>query len=76
MSELKVAVMTGAGQDMMAAGCMNRVCTRQASWQTTQSCLSRAILPAERSCFRHFPPLGIGICQFWYSSVSQLFSMV
>ena len=24
MSELKVAVMTGAGQDMMAAGCMNR----------------------------------------------------
>ena len=24
MSELKVAVMTGAGQNMMAAGCMNR----------------------------------------------------
>ena len=24
MSELKVAVMTDAGQDMMAAGCMNR----------------------------------------------------
>ena len=45
MSELKVAVMTGAGQNMMAAGCMNRG-VRQAGVMVAKSTMPLTRNPA------------------------------
>ena len=43
MSELKVAVMTGTGQYMTAAGSRTRVCARQAS-SKQQQCFDYSVL--------------------------------
>ena len=64
MSELKVAVMTGTGQYMTAAGCMNPGVRQTGFIAANSIMLSREILPAERSRCRRFPLRGIGICHF------------
>ena len=64
MSELKVAVMTNTGQNMGAAVGMNAGVCQTGFIAANSTCLSREILPAERSRCRRFPSWGIGICHF------------